>query len=157
MHLAQIDTLRAQTKNLMDPKERVQAAKDAGYGSMKMAGFRLMQRPDVIAALQELGNGKLLSLAPKAIHALQMLVDDPNHKDHGKAVFAVLDRTGFHSKTEHKVTSVLRLNDTQVLSAIHSLAGELGMDPRKLLGSRAAAPSREAEDAEVIDYEAELR
>lgn len=127
----------------------VQACHTAGYTGVKMTGWRLLQRRDVQEAMQELCEYELKSLTPAAVRGMRDILADPGHKDFGKVVFGVLDRTGLHMKTEHKQVIEHSIADEQLTDAIHQLAGELGLDPKKLLGN--AAKVIDAEVVEPVD------
>jgi hypothetical protein len=86
------------------PKGRGQhiwAARFAGYGkadgtsSNKVLGViaaRLLADQRVIDAVQEESQRRLRLLPPVAIQALEKLISDSSHRDHMRAVAAVIDR-----------------------------------------------------------------
>lgn len=76
------------------------AARAAGYGTAKSTnkslaaiGARLAADDRVAAALVEESRKRLRALAPSAVAALDRMIEDPKHKDHARAVAAVLDRS----------------------------------------------------------------
>ncbi len=131
----------------------VQASTEAGSHGPKMYGHRALLRNDVQEAVSEVMQARLKEMSPAAVAALGNLIADVNHKDHSKAIFAVLDRTGFHAKSEHKST-VEHVADKDVLAEIKKLASELGMDAmqqRKLIGYDAKLPVLDAVVEDVDD------
>jgi phage terminase small subunit len=123
----------------------IQACKAAGYLGTKMSGWRLLQRSDVQDALRELCEYELKSLTPAALMRMRQVLDDPNHKDHARTIFAVLDRTGLHAISETKTT--VAVDDKHLTQAIKMLAGELGLDAKRLLGGPKVV------DAEVVEVD----
>jgi hypothetical protein len=87
------------------------AARIAGFGtstssaaSMATIGWRLAHDEKVLAAIAEQDKLRIRASAPRAISALQRVVEDPDHKDHIRAVGMVLDRT--HAVTTHHTVDV---------------------------------------------------
>lgn len=129
----------------------VQACRSAGYKADKMTGWRLLKREDVQAAVHELCEQDLKGLTPSALMSLKNLLADQNHKDHAKAVFAVMDRTGLHAVSEQR--KVVQVADKELLSAIKVLAGELGFDAKKLLGHSSRIIDAEATEVEAEEFD----
>ncbi|WP_245509374.1 hypothetical protein [Bradyrhizobium zhanjiangense] len=78
---------------------RTFAAKAAGYGtptssrqSLSQIGHQLSTDPKVQAAISEVSASYLTTLGPPAVRALRRLLDDPKHKDHGRALGIIMDR-----------------------------------------------------------------
>jgi phage terminase small subunit len=117
------------------------AAKRAGYGtaqsssgSLAVIASRLIRVPAVQEAMAEVGRARLGALALPALHALEALLQDPGHRDHGRAIGLVLDRT--HAIETHHNVTVHRTEPVQpteaVLRRILELARLAGMDGRAL-------------------------
>jgi phage terminase small subunit len=75
------------------------AARMAGFGtstssdcSMRVNAFRLMHNPRILAAIAEEDIRRIKTSAPRAIRALQNLIEDPTHKGHERALQMVMDR-----------------------------------------------------------------
>ena len=132
------------------------SAIEAGYEPSNAAATatRLLQRPDVLEALQECAWQTMHSLAVVAVGALEDIIRDPSHKDRMKAIEGVLSRTGFIAKTGHETTVTHKLDQKSVDDRIAALASELGIDASKLLGKAKLLESLPlVEDAQVIDSE----
>lgn len=78
---------------------RTFAAKAAGYGtptssrkSLSQIGHQLSTDPKIQAAISEVSATYLTTLGPPAVRALRRLIDDPKHKDHGRALGIIMDR-----------------------------------------------------------------
>lgn len=78
---------------------RTFAAKAAGYGtptssrkSLSQIGHQLSTDPKVQAAISEVSASYLTTLGPPAVRALRKLLEDPRHKDHGRALGIIMDR-----------------------------------------------------------------
>jgi hypothetical protein len=87
----------------------VQAAKMAGFGTSTTSangwsaiGYRLAHDEKILMAIHEEDQRRIRSSAPRAIRALSNLVEDPDHKDHGRALAMVLDRV-HPAETRHTV------------------------------------------------------
>jgi phage terminase small subunit len=90
----------------------VKAAKSAGFGtstssaqSWASIASRLAHDDRVLAAIHEEDQRRIRSSAPRAIRALQNLVETPGHKDHARAIGMVLDRV--HPAETHHVVDVM--------------------------------------------------
>lgn len=117
------------------------AAKGAGYsdvkGGAKVRAHELMHNPKVLEAIVEASRSVLLGLAPMAISAARRILEDPKHPSHGRMVEAVLDRTGFSAKTEHKVTVEHTADLRELEDFARRLAAETGVSADRLLGVNA--------------------
>jgi phage terminase small subunit len=114
---------------------QVRAARLAGYGtpssspeSWAALASRLIHDEKIQAALREHDQKVLRAAAPRALRALHGMVEDPEHKDHARAVGMVLDRvhpveTVHHVRSEHRHVVVA---PEQVLERIREIADRLG-------------------------------
>lgn len=75
------------------------AAKRAGYGtptssrqSLAQMAYQLNSDPRVQAAISETSQQYLTTLGPSAVRALRRVLDDPKHRDYGRALGMILDR-----------------------------------------------------------------
>jgi hypothetical protein len=116
------------------------AAKRAGYGtatsdarSLKTIASRIIHDDAVQDAIREHSHRTLRAIPPEAIRALKKLIADPSHRDHMRAIAAVIDRTDplqtLHTvKVEdHRPPSV---EATQaVLDRIEALMQRAGLSP----------------------------
>jgi len=97
-------------------------------------------------ALQEEAGRRTKDLLPLALHTIEAIVADPQHKDAAKVALSIMDRAGLHSMTEQKVTVGLA-NDTEMMARIRLLAERNGIPLVQLLGDRMA----KAVEAPMID------
>jgi len=93
----------------------VKAAKIAGFGtktssakSWSVIASRLAHDEKILAALHEEDQKRIRASAPRAIRALQNLIEDPAAKDHARGISMVLDRlhpaeTRHHIEVHHVV------------------------------------------------------
>jgi hypothetical protein len=79
------------------------------------------------------------------------IINDPSHEDRAKMTLAVLERTGFHAVTEHKVSVDSTADRLAMLREIVRLAGATGQDWRNLLGA-----ASDITDADFHIVEAEI-
>jgi len=94
-----------------------------------------------------------MASAPMAISELIKIAEDPNDKKYQiKAIELILNRTGHHATTEHKVEVAHTYSDQQSVARIVALAKQLQMDPTKLLGS---AGVKVDDKGQIIDAEFE--
>jgi len=77
------------------------AAREAGFGNadgtstnkvMSVIANRLMHDKDVLAAIAEYSRGAVRAISPEAVRAVRALIRNDKHRDHMRAVAAVLDR-----------------------------------------------------------------
>lgn len=116
------------------------AAMMAGYEgtpeAMRVQAYRLAHGEKVILALNEEAKRRLMASAPMAISELVKIAEnEPDKKYKLKAIELILNRTGHHATTEHKVAVEHTYTDQQSVARIFTLAKTLGMDPKRLLGS----------------------
>jgi hypothetical protein len=133
----------------------VKAAKMAGFGtatssakSWSVIAARLAHDEKILAAIHEEDQRRIRASAPRAIRALENLLENPDHRDHGRAIGIVMDRvhpaeTTHTVKVEHQVPVVIATEE--VLARIRQLAIKAGLDPLRL------APPIEAEFVEITD------
>jgi hypothetical protein len=83
------------------------AARLAGFGtdssspaSMATIGWRLATDERVLAAIAEEDKKRIRASAPRALSALQRVVENPDHRDHLRGVAMVLDRV---HPTQHQM------------------------------------------------------
>ncbi|WP_441232683.1 hypothetical protein [Bradyrhizobium sp. 1200_D9_N1_1] len=98
---------------------RTFAAKAAGYGtptssrkSLSQIGHQLSTDPKVQAAISEVSASYLTTLGPPAVRALRKLLEDPGHKDHGRALGIIMDRV-----TPIQSTAVLKVEGEVKISS----------------------------------------
>ena len=116
----------------------VKAAKMAGFGtetssakSWSVIASRLAHDEKILAAIHEEDQKRIRSSAPRAILALQNLVEDPTAKDHARGIGMVLDRV--HPiqstsivKVEHDVTPSFRAT-AEIMKRIEELAAKFNV------------------------------
>lgn len=121
----------------------VKAAKLAGFGSptstpqsMATIASRLKSDERVIAAISEEDQKHIRGAAPRALRALDRLIETPGHKDHARGIAMVLDRvlpleTQHTVKVQHDATPAL-VATAAVLARINELARRAGIDPSRM-------------------------
>jgi phage terminase small subunit len=140
------------------------AAMMAGYGtpssssaSMNVIASRLAHDDRIQAAMLEEAQKRL---GANTILCTSTLVNIINGelpgctvKDRTKAIEILLNRTGLHALSEHKVkVEHSTVDDEEALRKIAFLAKRVGIDPSKLLGMGVATPAViEGEFVEVSD------
>jgi phage terminase small subunit len=115
------------------------AARAAGYGknskpaTLSKFAHNLSRDERIIAAIAEESRKVIRVGYPEAVSALFNLVRDPTHKDHGRAVTALIDRLD-PAVTRHSVDVVHRHEDPdrQALEELKALR-QLGATRDKLL------------------------
>lgn len=133
------------------------AAEAAGYcantapedrrTNLTSIGSQLMRNPRVAAALVEEAQKRLLTGSFLAVEKLLQLVTEGNSQSiQLRAAQALMDRTGMGPKSEHKVIVEHTRTDKEIVARITEISQRLGIDPQKLLGTR--APAQEPIDAE---------
>ena len=134
------------------------AAANAGYeggnGGQRVAGHRLAHDPRVQAAIQEEAKSRIGAGAILASSVLQEIAENRTYSagDRIKAALAILNRSGLHEKTEHKVVVEDTRDQAALVAEVKSFAAQLGLDPRKLLG-QAGIIDAEFEVIEKQDWE----
>lgn len=137
---------------------RTFAAKAAGYGtptssrqSLSQIGHHLSTDPKIQAAISEVSASYLTTLGPPAVRALRRLLDDPKHKDHGRALGIIMDRVApaqsTHTvKVEHDASPQL-VATAAVMKRITDLATQAGLDVGKMPPLLDAKPIAKSERA----------
>ena len=89
----------------------VKAAKLAGWGtsttsakSWSVIATRLSHDAKILAAIHEEDQKRIRASAPRAIRALEHLIEDPTHRDHARGIGMVLDRV--HGVEQRHVVDV---------------------------------------------------
>jgi hypothetical protein len=147
----------------------VAAAREAGYCknstpaiAAKFA-WKLSRDQRVLAAITEESRKILFCAFPEGANALINLIRDPGHKEHGRALVMLLDRT-FPAESRHtvEVTHKVVDPDQEALEELRALR-HLGTSRDKLLelfghngldrleALEAADNARRAREAKVID------
>jgi hypothetical protein len=116
------------------------AARKAGFGhartrpiTMAKIASRLARDDRVISAIAEESRKIIRIGAPAAARALLNLVNDPTHKDHGRAVGLLLARTDPETSTQNiNVTHKLLDPDAEAIEELRALR-QLGTPREKLL------------------------
>jgi hypothetical protein len=150
------------------------AARAAGFGkkstptNVAKIAWKLSQDDRIVAAIAECSRKIIRSGAPEAANALLSLIRDPKHKDHGRAVQIMLDRTDpVETRSHHTVdvTHTVLDPDQEALEELRA-ARALGATRDKLLelfgGNylpklerlEAAENAKRADNAKLIDGEA---
>ena len=112
---------------------------DNGKSGIRVTAHHLSHDPKVRAALYECARSTLESIGPMlGIAVMLKIARDPEHRDQLKAAAMLANRTGFHELHEQLV-HVQHTDRTgaAMIARITELAGELGLDARKLLGVNA--------------------
>jgi len=149
----------------------VEAYRQAGYGegstpaNQAKGAWRLAHDERVAAAIHEETRKIIRGAYPVAAHAWINLLHSPDHRDHGRAVMAGIDRT-LPVETKHNIEVVHKTVDPDVeaveeLRALRKLGttrdklielfGGNGLDRIEAL--EAADANRRAQAAKVIDAE----
>ena len=117
----------------------VKAARLAGFGtetstpqSMATIASRLSHDERVLAALHEEDQKRIRASAPRAIRALESLIEDPTSRDHARGIAMVLDRvhpveTVHNVRVNHDATPALRAT-AEVMQRISDLAAKVGIN-----------------------------
>lgn len=135
--------------------DNVKAAALAGYTgdnrTLAVTGHRLAHTLAIQEAMHEEAGRRLHSAKIMAVSELINIAQTaPQQKDRLKAIGMILNRTGMHELSEHKVTTRDESKtDAAMLERIGVLAAELGVDVSQLVGKRDA---RKLED-QAIDAE----
>lgn len=115
------------------------AARAAGFGKDSDAStlgkfaWKLAHDERMIAAIAEESRRWLRGAHPEAVNALQNMIRDPAHKDHGRAVLALLDRTDpVVSKQNIEVTHRIVDPDQEALEELQALR-QIGATREKLI------------------------
>ena len=131
-------------------------ARAAGYsdhmGRCRVTGHFNAHSDAIEAAAREEAARHLNTVGPVlAIGVMLKIARDSGHKRQLDAAAMLADRSGFHMKTEHKVT-VEHVADDRMLEIARRMAKELGVEEMRLVGGNSLA----LEGAEVIEGEAHV-
>jgi phage terminase small subunit len=115
------------------------AAREAGYGkhsksaTLSKHAHDLSRNEKVIAAISEESKKVIRTAFPEAVSALLNMIRDVNHKDHARAVMALIDRCD-PPQTKHSIDVVHRTidPDREALEELKALR-KLGTAKDKLL------------------------
>ena len=114
------------------------AVKMAGYGkptssrqSLAQLAYQLNTDPKIQAAIAEVSQQHLTVLGAPAVRALRRLLDNPAHRDHGRALGIVMDRVAPSQSTHTvKVEGEVKLSAQEtahVLERIEELAAKFAV------------------------------
>lgn len=136
---------------------RERAAMIAGYAGewgsnlLGVSAHSVWHQPKVQLAIKEYGESSVLAgLVPMAFAALEDALTLGDKKDKLKAAQLVMDRTGFHAKSETITVAKPASRQEQIKEVIAALKAS-GIDPRTILGG--AVDFFEA-DYEVVEPKA---
>lgn len=128
------------------------AARAAGYSEATVLhhAHKMAHDESIQAAIKEEAVRRLNTGALMAVKTVLIIMEDPTteKKDRLKAAEMIMNRTGMHATSEHKV-AVTHKDETpsELVKRIESMARGLGLDPKKLLGNAAI----DAEFEEVVE------
>lgn len=140
----------------------VTAYLEAGYSptqserGLYQNAYNLAHDERVITAIREVSLSRMGAAALAASSYLVEILqsDDTNIKPSlkMKAAAMILNRTGLHETTEHKVTVEKKLSETEKVERAIALASKLGLDPKELLGRVGVSidPNEDIEEAEAV-------
>jgi phage terminase small subunit len=116
----------------------------AGYSTggsgvgVRFEAYRLLRSERILAAIREELDKRFRSDAVLGRAVLLEIALDKEHPQRLKAATALLDRGGFHSMSEQRITVDHRdMTGDAMRERIQALAAELGVDAAKLLGANA--------------------
>jgi hypothetical protein len=89
---------------------------DSSPSSMSTIASRLMHDERVLAAVHEEDRKRIRASAPRAIRALSQLIEDPDSRNHVRAVQMIMDRT-HPVETSHTVTVEHRASSSMQATA----------------------------------------
>lgn len=122
--------------------DHTRAAIAAGFtgtpNTLRVTAHRLAHDERVLAAMHEesvrrLNTGKIMAVSSLLTLARSAAKDS----DKLKAIEMILNRTGLHAQSEHKVTvNDVSRTDAAMIDRIKQLAGKMGLDADKLLGEQ---------------------
>ncbi len=119
-------------------QDHTRAARMAGYtgndNCMRVTAHRLAHDTKVLAALKEEADKRIRSGALLGASVLIEIAGDTMHKDRFRAATELLNRAGLQVVTEHKVTVTNSGDEKAMIERIASMASQLGLDSKKLLG-----------------------
>jgi phage terminase small subunit len=117
----------------------VAAARAAGYGqnsspaNLAKIAWRMSRDERMIAAIAEESQKIIRVAGPEAANALLSLVRDPTHREHGRAVALVLERTDpVTTRHDVNVTHKIIYPDTEAIEELRALR-TIGAPREKLI------------------------
>jgi hypothetical protein len=142
------------------------SARAAGFGKKSSASvvariaYRMSRDPRVIEAIAEESKKLVRVVYPEAANAMINLVRDPKHRDHGRAVMALVDRLA-PTESRHSVEVVHKVVDetAEALEELRALR-KLGTARDKLIelfGGNGLARLERLEVAETARRSSEAR
>src|SRR5215469_1467551 len=119
------------------------------------AAYRLMRDPTVLEAFREAAVAHVSGMVPRAVKALDDIMNDPRSRQHYKAIDGVLSRAGLPEIKEHKTTVVHKVDRKELVASIATMVQRLGiaLDPSKLLAQPAVVKEGDIIEAEYTDRE----
>jgi hypothetical protein len=119
---------------------QAKAAELAGYAggpaTWKSKGWLLAHDSRVQAAMHEEAQKLIRSTAVMAINVIAEIASDRkgDAKDRLKAAVELLNRSGLHAHTEHKIVVDRPLSGDEEIARVRKFCAELGLDAAQLLG-----------------------
>lgn len=145
------------------------AARAAGLGkgstpsNLAKLAWKIAHDDRMISAISEEARKHLRGAHPEAVNALHNMIRDSEHRDHGRAVLALLDRVDpIVSKQNIEVTHRVINPDEEALEELRALR-QLGVSREKMIETfggnglarlerlEAVAIARRADEAKIID------
>jgi hypothetical protein len=132
---------------------QAKALRLAGHKGSDMAvtkaAYRLMRDPTVLEAFREAAVAQVSGMVPRAVKALDDIMNDPKSRHHYKAIDGVLSRAGLPQITEHKTTVVHKVDRKELVASIATMVEKLGiaLDSTKLL------PQQAVKEGDIIEAE----
>ena len=128
--------------------EATEAARQVGYvdnntGALKVTGYRILKKPEVLAAIREVVMQNITADLPVLHKALMKTALNPQHKDQTKAVLALMNRGGLPDVTERNINVNITVTKEEKVAEIRAMAEEMGLDVEKLLGNMTDAEFEE--------------
>lgn len=121
-------------RNISDAA-RLAGYADNGNGTIRVLASRLSHDEKILAAMSEESTRRLQSGQILAVSTVLSIMDNGAAKDSDrlKAAEMLMNRTGMHATSEHKVTTQdISRTDDEVMERIKFLAKNLGLDPKAL-------------------------
>ena len=89
----------------------------------------------MLEAFREAAVAQVSGMVPRAVKAVDDIMNDPKSRHHYKAVDGVLSRAGLPEIKEHKTTVVHRVDRKELVASFTTMVERLGiaLDPSKLL------------------------
>jgi hypothetical protein len=91
------------------------------------AAYRLMRDPTVLEAFREAAVAQVSGMVPRAVKALDDIMNDPKSRHHYRAIEGVLSRAGLPQMTEHKTTVVHKVDRKELVASIATMVEKLGI------------------------------